>query len=226
MQQHRYRHVARGARTRVGRLGRYTAVVLVLLVSACGPDQNEQGTPPTTTTTTSAPAPTTTQPTPPDAATCSAQDARADAVPQPGVPRRVGTMRASIVAAARSCDYERLAELALAGEAPFTYSFGEEGEPAAFWRRAEERGEPVLRSLVHLLESPYGERATDATTQYVWPSAYAYDRWQDVPPEAREALRPLYDEADFARFEQQGSYLGYRVGITRAGDWIFFVAGD
>jgi hypothetical protein len=26
--------------------------------------------------------------------------------------------------------------------------------------------------------------------------------------------------------KQSGSYLGYRVGITPASDWIFFVAGD
>jgi hypothetical protein len=47
-----------------------------------------------------------------------------------------------------------------------------------------------------------------------------------VPKADREALRPLYGDEDFAAFQEFGAYLGYRVGITEEGEWIFFVAGD
>ena len=40
-----------------------------------------------------------------------------------------------------------------------------------------------------------------------------------------EALRLLYGDDDFHRFEEFGSSAGYRVGIT-SGARIFFVAGD
>ena len=41
-----------------------------------------------------------------------------------------------------------------------------------------------------------------------------------------EALRPLYDDADFATFAGFGGYIGYRVGILSDGTWVYFVAGD
>ena len=60
----------------------------------------------------------------------------------------------------------------------------------------------------------------------MWPRAYAYDRWSEVPPEARAELSPLYGPSDFENFERFGTYSGYRVGITAAGDWQFFIGGD
>lgn len=66
----------------------------------------------------------------------------------------------------------------------------------------------------------------EAGTQYVWPSAYAYERWDDVPSAEREDLGRLYGDEDLLRFDQFGSYLGERVGITEGGDWTFFVGGD
>lgn len=53
-----------------------------------------------------------------------------------------------------------------------------------------------------------------------------YSSWNDVPQADREALKPLYDEGDIARFEQFGGYVGYRVVMLADGDWTAFVAGD
>jgi len=47
-----------------------------------------------------------------------------------------------------------------------------------------------------------------------------------VPQADRDALATLYDDADFGDWELFGSYIGYRVGITEDGEWIYFVAGD
>lgn len=157
--------------------------------------------------------------------TCSADTGSSKPSPQPGLPPAVAAMRASIIEAAAQCNYQELARLALAGSTPFTYSFGGQDDPAAYWQRLESNGEPVLSVLVELLERPFASRTAGATTQYLWPSAYSYERWSDVPKPEREALRPIYGDDDFRRFEQFGSYTGYRVGIA-SGDWIFFVAGD
>lgn len=50
--------------------------------------------------------------------------------------------------------------------------------------------------------------------------------WAEVPSEAGEALRPLYGDEDLQQFAWSGSYIGYRVGIADAGDWLYVVAGD
>ncbi len=156
---------------------------------------------------------------------CSAGRSAPAPAPQPALPAAVAAMRAQIVAAASDCDYEALARLALAGNG-FTYSFGEQGQPAAYWRAAESGGRMVMRSLVEILDTPFATRTVEGTTHYVWPSSYASEHWDDVPAADREALGRLYGEDELRRFEQFGSYIGDRVGITENGDWIFFVAGD
>ncbi len=154
---------------------------------------------------------------------CSAAGLSPSPVPQE-LPGPVAEMRRSIVAAATACDFGRLAALAKPGS--FTYSFGQSGDPAAAWRSQETGGNPILRILVELVDRPFAGRPAGSQTQYVWPRAYAYDRWSDVPPEARDELAPLYGPSDFENFERFGSYSGYRVGITAGGDWQFFIGGD
>lgn len=58
------------------------------------------------------------------------------------------------------------------------------------------------------------------------PSTATYDSWREVPREARQALGPLYGDEDFQQFAEFGCYIGYRVGISESGDWLYFVAGD
>ena len=158
--------------------------------------------------------------------TCSTGRSTPAPTPQPGLPAAVSDMRRAIIDAARACDYDKLAELALAGGGAFTYSFGGGGEPAAFWKEAEAAAQAPLRMLVELLDGPSATRDAGGTTQYLWPAAYAFERWEDVPAPAREDLRRMYGDDDLQRFAQFGSYVGYRVGITETGDWIFFVGGD
>ncbi|HWC10146.1 MAG TPA: hypothetical protein VG455_02895 [Acidimicrobiales bacterium] len=147
-------------------------------------------------------------------------------MPRHELPQPVEDTRRAIVRAAVACDYEALADIARRDTTGFSYSFGESGAPAEFWRKAEARGEDVLRTLVEVLRLPFATRTLNETTQYVWPSAYGYERWAEVPPADREALLRVYSGDDLRRFEQFGSYLGHRVGIGEAGEWMFFVAGD
>ena len=156
-------------------------------------------------------------------AACSAAGLAPSPVPE-DLPAPVAEMRRSIVAAAAGCDFARLAALARPGT--FSYSFGQRGDPAAAWRTQEAGDTPVLRILAELLDRPFASRPAGSQTQYVWPRAYGYDRWSEVPTEARAELAPLYGPSDFENFEKFGSYSGYRVGITAAGDWQFFIGGD
>ena len=158
--------------------------------------------------------------------TCSTGRSTPAPTRRPELPQAVSKMRMAIIDAARACDYDKLAQLALAGDGPFTYSFGGGGRPAAFWKEAEAAGKAPLRLLVELLDGPSATRNVGGTTQYLWPAAYAFERWEDVPTSAREDLRRMYGDDDLRRFAEFGSYAGHRVGITESGDWIFFVGGD
>jgi len=143
------------------------------------------------------------------------------------LPEPVAEMRLAIMEAAIDCNYERLADLALAGRDEFTYSFGGGGDPAGYWREAEDRGEPVLAFLVAVLDLSWAHKATHFETDvsrtiYVWPAAFA-----DNPSDADwDEVNELYTEEEIASMKEFGGYVGYRVGMTTDGDWVFFVAGD
>jgi len=158
--------------------------------------------------------------------TCSTGRSAPPPTRHPDLPEAVSATRTAIIEASRACDYDKLAELGLPGDGPFTYSFGGGGRPAAFWKEAEAAGQAPLRMLLELLDGPAATREAGGTTQYLWPVAYAFERWEEVPASARDDLRRIYGEEDLRRFEQFGSYVGHRVGITESGDWIFFVGGD
>ena len=157
---------------------------------------------------------------------------RSEPADQPGVPEKVAETRRLIVGAATSCGYARLGHVAARGQRPFTFSFGRDGDgggdaAAAFWADQEAEGKEPLRFLVGLLDLPFAEHdGGEGAVQYVWPAAFGYDAWGEVPAADRDALHPLYDETDFASFEALGGYAGYRVGIDADGEWLFFVAGD
>jgi hypothetical protein len=151
------------------------------------------------------------------AVTCSA--ARLPAVSdQAGLPRKVAATRRAIADAARACDFGRLNRLARGGKG-FTHSYGAAGTPGQHWRRLERAGEPVLRILVRILDLPH---VRNEAGQYAWPSAYREH------PTARDwkLLEGIYTRKQIAGFKRYGSYLGYRVGITKTGRWLFFVSGD
>lgn len=163
-----------------------------------------------------------------DEAPCSAATLSPHTETQPGLPGAAASMRDRIVRAAVACDFDALEELALDGPSRFAYSFGDEGDPGGYWRRQESSRGPrsPLRYLVAVLNMPHRLVEHHQDRRYVWPSAFAYERWDDVPPAEKEALKPLYTEGDFESFARFGGYVGYRVGITPDGDWTFFVAGD
>jgi len=154
---------------------------------------------------------------------CSGADAAADLVEQPELPAAIAEKRAAIFAAARNCDWPTLASLL--GD-PFSYTFGIDEDPIAYWQEREIAGDDVMYRLAELLNRSFLVTYADATTTYyTWPLAFG-GSWSELPEAAIEELRPLYDDEDFAGFADFGGYIGYRVGILEDGTWVYFIAGD
>lgn len=153
--------------------------------------------------------------------TCSASGIERPGA-QPELPAAVADRRDAILTAALACDLDALA--ALTGPS-FTASFGG-GDPKDVWTADEDFGSEPMRALVEILRLAPTSTDGDGGVFYVWPPAFNYDTWEEVPEADREALRVLYDDADFEGFAQFGGYIGYRTVITEDGTWTAFVAGD
>jgi hypothetical protein len=159
---------------------------------------------------------------PPAVAACSAAGLPMPAE-QEGLPAPVADARRAIAAAAIACDYEALEALA---DADLVTSFGGGGfELIPMWE--EEGIYPALALLVELFDTPYGfEDYEDLPRHYYWPSAFVSDSWDEIPPADMEALLTVYTQEELDQAAAFGSYALWRIGITEAGEWRFFVAGD
>lgn len=146
---------------------------------------------------------------------------------QEGLPEPVAAMREQIIAAALVCDVSTLVELA---GTDLVTDFG--GGDAVRFHEAVESGEPLLETLVLTLGLPSRHQTfedSEAPTNvsfYVWPSAFGYDAWGEIPGAERDALLELYTQEELDQMAEIGGFIGWRVGITPEGDWQFFVAGD
>jgi hypothetical protein len=164
----------------------------------------------------------------PAKANCSAGSVPAEVVAQK-LPEPVARLREDIASAAAACDYARLERLALGGEPGFTFSFGGGTSAAAFWEEAESTGaDEPMGLLIATLNLPFAISEREAAAgapdrMYVWPSAHR----EGATDEDWRAVEDLYGQQEIAQMRQQGSgFLGYRVGISEDGDWLFYVAGD
>jgi hypothetical protein len=141
--------------------------------------------------------------------------------PQLALPPQVGETREAILAAARARDFQALR--ALIPEEGFTFSFGGETDPIAYWKRLESEGHvPVFGDILPMVlgTEPGFDRGV-----FVWPAQAAEDPadWDEADI---EALTQIHAEEDVRSFQEAGLYLGWRVGIERDGTWVFFVSGD
>lgn len=151
-------------------------------------------------------------------AACSASRLRI-VLPDEQLPSAVADTRHRMFDAAIACDYGALQAIALEGRPGFTFSYGAETSAADYWRGEEERGGRPLEILVRLLAQPFTRNEAEL---YAWPPAYT-----ERPTEADwNELEGIYGRAQIDSWREMGTYLGYRVGISPAGEWQFFVAGD
>lgn len=201
-------------------------LVALLVVGACGGAATDDDAGPATTAGEATSATASDDARASEGARCSAAQRDGEVAEQAGLPEPVADTRRRIAEAAEACDFRALAAIAEEGEEEFTYSFGDRGDAAGFWKAQEAAGGEPMRFMVELLERPYRAVEDQRPAYYAWPSAFTYDSWDEVPRADREALKPLYDEDEFARFERFGGYSGYRVVISGEGEWMAFVAGD
>jgi len=142
---------------------------------------------------------------------------------QGGLPEPVAATRRAIATAAIACDFVALEAL---GGSDLNTSFGGGGfDNIPRWE--VEGTYPALELLVELFDTPYATQDfEDLPRYYVWPSAFVYDSWEEIPPADLEALRSIYTDEELDQIAGFGSYALWRIGITEDGQWRFFVAGD
>jgi hypothetical protein len=112
-------------------------------------------------------------------------------------------MRSEILSAATACDFDRLNQLAVAGDIPFAHTDVLVDEyrnmvPGEFWRNAESQGSGILADLVHDLSQPV-EIGQDDRLGVIY-------QWRDP------ALCWQHEDLRLCRW----------VAITESGDWFAF----
>jgi len=127
-----------------------------------------------------------------------------------------------IAEAAALCKASAVAALASA-DITTTFGPGSGPEDIASWPADDERFEIITA----LFNTSHGvTEMEDGSRLYVWPAAFAYDSWDEIPDAAMDELLRIYTQEELDQISLLGSYGGWRIGITESGEWIFFVAGD
>jgi hypothetical protein len=142
---------------------------------------------------------------------------------QGALPDPVAELRDDLMAAAATGDPENLRPLLPDGD--FSFSFGADGDPIAYWQERQAAGEDVMGILRRILELPPVTAGEGADTLYVWP--FAYDRtYSSLSSAELVALEAAIGSDAMDTYAQTDDYYGYRVGIRADGRWMFFIAGD
>lgn len=156
---------------------------------------------------------------------CSAagmSDAGADLA---NLPDEAGATATFLLDAALRCDEQLLATAAFESDARLTFG---DADPYEFFGLPEDDQQVYAVIATLLAELPYAAEADDATpATFVWPRVHTGD-WA----ESDEAWQEVVDaglltqaEADEQRAAGSG-HLGWRLGISGDGTWMYLVAGD
>lgn len=166
-----------------------------------------------------------------------------------GLPEAVRDTMIAILEAARTCDYEELERIAdVHRDAGFNYTQGGGDQPARYWRRLENENDPKFREevtsiMITLLTMNHAVDCYSASIGcapgeqdlYIWPRVAGPNPdggavWNRAgSDEDRQELVDvgLYTQEEVDQMREAGSgYLGYRIGILKGGDWLYFIAGD
>lgn len=140
----------------------------------------------------------------------------------PTLPTPVASSRGALITWALDCDVAALIERA--GE-DFLTDFG--GGGAENLQEWEVEGMGQLGTVLTLFDMSYGVlEFENRSSIYVWPAAYAYESWDDIPADEVAELKALYTSEELDLMRDAGAYLGWRMGIDEEGQWMFLVAGD
>lgn len=139
--------------------------------------------------------------------------------PEALFPQAAAKTRAALTRAANDRDWRALE--GLIPESGFTFSFGGERDPIAFWKTLEASGTPVLE----ILETLLCYTGSEYNGVFIFPEA-AEKHPKDWTEGDMVPLREIYSEEELEQIKSSDAYYGWRVGIEPDGDWSFFVAGD
>ena len=123
------------------------------------------------------------------------------------LPAAVIAKRDSLRAAAAASDYQAMAKLA--DDSEFIYSFGDEGDPAAYWQSLKADGIDIPQIIVALLDMPCAKLTYDSGSEFVWPSANEIP-YAELTPDEIDSLQAIYQRQ--ARGELSR---GHREGLLR-----------
>jgi hypothetical protein len=141
--------------------------------------------------------------------------------PRVQIPDAVADTRQAILDAAQARDYGTLRDLI--PERGFTFSYGGERDPIAYWKYLESVAHvPVFGDVFPMV---LGTDPGPVRGGYIWPAQAGEDpsQWDERD---LEALSQIHARQDIRRFQQIGLYTGWRVEIARDGTWLSFVQGD
>jgi hypothetical protein len=137
--------------------------------------------------------------------------------PLDALPAEVRATRDALLVAARATDWDAIGAL-IPTEGLFTFSYGGGSDAVEYYRSLEE---DVAALIVELLEGDFAQLGQIV----VWPALHARTPFTlDAQERAELVVRYGADEVD--AWERGGAYLGWRLGITDEGDWLFLVSGD
>ncbi len=145
------------------------------------------------------------------------------------LPEPVRRMRDLIVEACKSGDIQKLKPLIGMGDDATQLSLTDvEGDPIEFLKSlsGDTEGQEILAIMEEVLNAGFVH--LDAGTPqelYVWPYFFALPL-DKLDARQRVELFKIVTAGDYDDMKQFGTYIFYRVGITPAGQWAFFVAGD
>lgn len=145
------------------------------------------------------------------------------------LPEPVRALRDKLVAIAKAGDIEALRPLIATGDEGTMLSLGDSTEdPITFLKglSGDGQGYEILAILEEVLEAGYVHLEPGGEGEmYVWPYFFAVPIESLKGPQLVELFR-LVTAGDYEDMKNYGAYIFYRVGITPAGKWAFFVAGD
>ncbi|RME95754.1 MAG: hypothetical protein D6773_18070 [Alphaproteobacteria bacterium] len=144
------------------------------------------------------------------------------------LPAPVKAMYEAILSAARSGELEALRPVIEKNGGPPEFSFGGGNDAIAHWREssADKKGREILAILVNLLSMPFVHvNAGTRNDMYIWPYLAEADLDKLTPAQEVDLYR-LVSPQEAKTMAEFGGYIWYRLGISREGRWLFFVAGD
>ena len=145
------------------------------------------------------------------------------------LPETVARMKQLIEDAARTGDTEKLRPLLGFGSDITQLSVaGYDGDPIEHLRAlsGDDEGQEILAILLDILSLP-ASRFSSSTSEplYVWPYFVSRNLETLTPPE-RVELFTILTAGDLENMKSFGAYNFFRIGITEAGEWAFFLSGD